>query len=213
MNETFKNLDESKQYRILNAALQEFAENGYAQASTNKIIKSAGIGKGMLFHYFNNKKDLYEYLIDYAINVMQYEYFILIDINESDFIERMKQIARIKADYLAKHPYVGYFIGTVLVNNKESMPAELEIRLEHLRKTGNEILYKNIDKTLFRDDVDVEKAFRLIRWAIEGYQNELIQQFKGKKLSHVDLQPYWDEFYEYMDVLKTSFYRGREDAK
>ncbi|AXF57509.1 TetR/AcrR family transcriptional regulator [Salicibibacter kimchii] len=213
MNEAFKNLDETKKNRIRNAALQAFAENGYEQASTNTIIKNAGIGKGMLFHYFNNKKDLYEYLIDYALNVIWYEYIVLIDMNESDFIKRLKDIAGIKAAYFDKYPNVNNFIGTVLFNDEEQLPEELKTRLANFREIGNELFYKNIDKNLFRDDVDVEKAFNLIRWAIEGYQNELIQQFKGTKIANVDLQPYWDEFYEYLDVLKTSFYKDREDVR
>lgn len=206
MNETFKNLDETKQKRILNAALKEFSENGYEQASTNKIIKIAGIGKGMLFYYFNNKKDLYEYLVDYALNVMFNEYLQLIDLEEPDFIERLKQIAQIKAAYLDNHPYVSNFIGTVFLSDEEELPEELQTRLVDLQKTGQSLLYKNIDKSLFRNDVDVEKSFKLIQWAFEGYQNELMQQFKDTKIASVDLKPYWDEFYEYLGVLKTTFY-------
>lgn len=207
MNQTFKNLNETKQKRILNAALREFAENGYDYASTNRIIKNAGIGKGMLFYYFNNKKDLYEYLADYALTTIYTEYLPLIDLDESDFIERLKQIAHIKGEYLYHHPNVINFIGTVLLNDEEAMSEELETRLADYQASGNALLYKNIDKSLFRDDIDVDKAFRLIRWAIDGYQNEMRQQFQGKKIAHVDLQPYWDEFYEYLDVLKTTFYK------
>lgn len=78
INQTFQNLDNIKQSRILNAALQEFAENGYEQASTNQIVKNAGIGKGILFYYFKTKKDLYQYLIDHAINNMTRNIFNLL---------------------------------------------------------------------------------------------------------------------------------------
>ncbi|MGK7378723.1 TetR/AcrR family transcriptional regulator [Planococcus sp. 1R117A] len=56
--EKFKNLENKKKQTILNAALQEFAENGYQQASTNRIVKNAGIGKGMLFYYLESKRQL-----------------------------------------------------------------------------------------------------------------------------------------------------------
>ncbi|QQK75333.1 TetR/AcrR family transcriptional regulator [Salicibibacter cibarius] len=207
MNQAFKNIDETKQKRILNAAMKEFAEKGYEQASTNKIIKDAGIGKGMLFHYFNNKKDLYEYLVDYAITVMHDEYLSLIDTNEVDFIERMKQIAQVKWKYIAQHPNVSNFIAMVYLSDEVLLPEELDTRLADLQKTGYALIYKNVDQNLLRHDVDVDKAFQLIRWAIEGYQNELMRQFQGETIAHIDLQPYWDEFYEYLDVLKTTFYK------
>ena len=40
---------------MINAALKIFAKNGYAHASTDDIVKEAGISKGLLFHYFINK--------------------------------------------------------------------------------------------------------------------------------------------------------------
>lgn len=134
------------------------------------------------------------------------EYLQLIDLEEPDFIERLKQIAQIKAAYLDNHPYVSNFIGTVFLSDEEELPEELQTRLVDLQKTGQSLLYKNIDKSLFRNDVDVEKSFKLIQWAFEGYQNELMQQFKDTKIASVDLKPYWDEFYEYLGVLKTTFY-------
>ncbi|QQK80080.1 TetR/AcrR family transcriptional regulator [Salicibibacter cibi] len=206
MNETFKNLEETKQKRILSAAMKEFADKGYEQASTNQIIKDAGIGKGTLFHYFNNKKDLYEYLVDYAITIMHDEYFSLIDTSESDFIERMKQIAQVKGNYIAEHPNVTNFIGMVYLNDEVTLPKELETRLADLKKTGYSLIYKNINQKMLRRDINTDKALKLIQWSIEGYQNELMRLFQGEKIAHIDLQPYWDEFYEYLDVLKTTFY-------
>ena len=58
-------LSEEKQQRILNAALKEFAQKGYKNASTNQIVKEADISKGLLFHYFKNKKQLFLFLYDY----------------------------------------------------------------------------------------------------------------------------------------------------
>nr|WP_316047273.1 helix-turn-helix domain-containing protein [Planococcus glaciei] len=40
--EKFINLDDKKKQKILDAALQEFAEHGYQQASTNRIVKKSG---------------------------------------------------------------------------------------------------------------------------------------------------------------------------
>lgn len=63
----FFSLEPDKRERIINAALNEFARNGYGKASTNEIIKEAGISKGSLFNYFNNKKELYLFLLGYEL--------------------------------------------------------------------------------------------------------------------------------------------------
>ena len=72
MTSKFLNLHKEKQQRILNAALNEFANKGFDRASTNEIVKSAGISKGLLFHYFNNKKDFSSFCLNIVYE--QYEH-------------------------------------------------------------------------------------------------------------------------------------------
>jgi AcrR family transcriptional regulator len=47
------------QQRILNAALLEFAREGFDGARVDEIARRARINKRMLYHYFGNKEDLY----------------------------------------------------------------------------------------------------------------------------------------------------------
>ncbi|HLR70954.1 MAG TPA: TetR/AcrR family transcriptional regulator, partial [Pseudogracilibacillus sp.] len=82
----------------------------------------------------------------------------------------------------------------------------LQKKYEKFYQLGYSLLYDNIDTSLFRSDVDVEKAFQLIQWAIDGYQNNLIHRLQGKNLSSYNFDPLWEEFFEYLNVLKTAFY-------
>ncbi|MFD1363581.1 TetR/AcrR family transcriptional regulator [Lentibacillus salinarum] len=190
----------------MDAALAEFAENGYDRASTNRMVKAAGIGKGMLFYYFESKKELYHYLIDHALGIVRDHYLSLIDKQETDFIERMKQATKVKMASFAESPNVFNFLGTFFLESVPDLPSHLQRQYEQLLVEGNAIMYENIDKTLFRGDVDVDKVFKLIQWAMDGYQNEVIGRLKDQKLSDVDFDPYWAEFYAYLDILKKSFY-------
>lgn len=45
--------------RILDSALAEFAEKGYGGSSVNTICAAQGISKGIVYHYFENKDELY----------------------------------------------------------------------------------------------------------------------------------------------------------
>ncbi|MDQ0340502.1 AcrR family transcriptional regulator [Caldalkalibacillus uzonensis] len=207
ITKTFSQLEPSKQQRIINAALAEFAEHGYEQASTNRIVREAGIGKGMLFYYFNSKKELYHYLVDYCLDYVVNEYLNLIDERESDFIERYKQAAQIKMKVYTENPHVFHFLGNIWLNQEVELPADLAKRLEEIRKLGYAKIYGHVDYTLFRDDVDADKVFHIIRWAMEGYEKDLLNRLKGQKLTAIDWDPYWDEFFEFLDVFKKVFYK------
>ncbi|OUM94309.1 MAG: TetR family transcriptional regulator [Thermobacillus sp. ZCTH02-B1] len=47
-----------KQARILRAAMEVFAEKGYAAASTSEIAQRAGVAEGTIFRHYKSKKDL-----------------------------------------------------------------------------------------------------------------------------------------------------------
>lgn len=54
----FATADASLKERILHAAREEFARNGYEGASLNRILLAAGLSKGAYYYYFDDKLDL-----------------------------------------------------------------------------------------------------------------------------------------------------------
>ena len=65
-NQTFFNLPEKKRKTITKIAIAEFASHDYDSASITKIVKQAKIAKGSFYQYFEDKKELYLYLVDLA---------------------------------------------------------------------------------------------------------------------------------------------------
>ena len=45
--------------RILDAALEEFSSRGYEGASLNTVCAEKGISKGIIYHHFKDKDELY----------------------------------------------------------------------------------------------------------------------------------------------------------
>jgi TetR/AcrR family transcriptional regulator len=67
---TTKNLDDrsSPEERILAAAAEEFAANGFFGARTQAIAAAAGVNKAMLHYYFRTKENLYGRVIVGALS-------------------------------------------------------------------------------------------------------------------------------------------------
>jgi AcrR family transcriptional regulator len=63
----FDNLDPERREAMLAAAADEFAERGYGGASLSRIIEAAGISKGSLYYYFNDKEDLFATTVKVAM--------------------------------------------------------------------------------------------------------------------------------------------------
>lgn len=67
---TFFKISKEKQYRIMEAASNEFMTVPYSQVSINKIIKNADIPRGSFYQYFEGKEDLFELLVHEHISQM-----------------------------------------------------------------------------------------------------------------------------------------------
>ena len=57
------NLPAEKQEKLLEAATREFSHRPFNEASINQIIKEAGIPRGSFYMYFQDKEDLFRYLL------------------------------------------------------------------------------------------------------------------------------------------------------
>jgi len=53
-----------KQEKILQAALQLFANEGYHATPTSKVAKAAGVSEGLIFRHFKNKEGLLQAILD-----------------------------------------------------------------------------------------------------------------------------------------------------
>jgi TetR/AcrR family transcriptional regulator len=53
----------SSEEKVITAAIEEFAENGYAGARVDAIAKRADINKAMIYYYFKSKEMLYERIL------------------------------------------------------------------------------------------------------------------------------------------------------
>jgi AcrR family transcriptional regulator len=72
--QTFFNLPEEKRETIFNAAVEEFAQYGLENASTNRIVKNSGIAKGSFYQYFEDKQDVFMHMLS-VIEQKEMEFF------------------------------------------------------------------------------------------------------------------------------------------
>lgn len=89
---TFFNLPDEKRQKFLEASIYEFALFDYNAASVSRIVKTVNIAKGSLYQYFENKADLYFYLID-TVSQKKLEYINRnLEPNPRDFYSLYKNI-------------------------------------------------------------------------------------------------------------------------
>ena len=201
MNEKFFEIKNEKQERILNAAIKVFALNGYRKASTDVIVTEAGISKGLLFHYFTNKLSLYEYIIDYSIKYMNFEFTTSISKYEKDFFKLQMMMEQAKIRVMKIYPYMQQFLASLKYETDAKAKAVIGENAYALESMFN-VIYKQADTSKFEEYVVVQKVVDMIRWMSDGYLREHLVE------GDTDVDVLVSEFSKYLKMLRAHFYRG-----
>jgi AcrR family transcriptional regulator len=206
-HENFIALKAEKRDMIINTALTEFAAKGYDLASTNEIVKKAGISKGALFHYFASKKDLFLFLCDYVFAEASREFYEQIGYCEGDLLNRYRRAAMLKGAVYQKYPPIFEFIKRLTAEKSDDIAGELKAKLEKMVSYGYECLLGNLDVALFRDDVPADKLRDLIVWALENYGARSMELVGGQSIEEIDVEALNADFEQYLLVLRKCFYK------
>jgi AcrR family transcriptional regulator len=203
-------MEPEKRDRIINAAMREFSK-GFKNASTDEIVKEAGISKGLLFHYFGSKEKLYEFIILDSIDLMTSNYFDLINFEQTDILDRIWQMSLLKMDLSRKYPLLFDFATAAYVNERDNPSSKFSETFKEIQSKVAVNAFKNIDCTVFKDGIDPEKAINIIWWSLMGYANSVVPNGSdGKNITDYkfEYERYLSEIQEYFDIFKNIFYKG-----
>ena len=171
MNEKFFDLKREKQDRMINAGLKVFAKYGYRHATTDDIVKEAGISKGLLFHYFTNKVGVYVFLMDYSVRFLLLELSRTVKKDTDDFFELYKQIENGKLQILKNYPYMQAFLDKAFeevcieaLEECEEQKAAYESKLEEY--------YLQVSACEFKNGITFKQMREMFKYIIKGITAE-----------------------------------------
>lgn len=73
----FEAIRKESRQKILDAALEVFAKQGYHSSTVEAIAKTAGISKGLMYNYFKSKEDVLQELMIGMMEALMCEYMPL----------------------------------------------------------------------------------------------------------------------------------------
>lgn len=199
MNGKFFDLPKEKQDRFINAALKLFAENGYKRASTDDIVKEAGISKGLLFHYFGSKQGLYEFVYEYSVKYIKMEYEHGITSPTTDFFELQRQILLAQRDLMKSYPYMNVFVSRAFRETEQSIMDAVSSSMDEYSAFLSGI-YQKAELKYFKKDVNPSQVLKMCIFISDGI---LAEQFRDEK---IDADKFFSENEAYLHLLKQNFY-------
>lgn len=178
---TFLNLPEEKQKKIIEASYKEFERVPIEQVSIKNIVETAEIARGSFYQYFEDKDDLFEYVMNLKVGNMEKNIKKIIEEENGNIINVFISLY----DHLIK-------VGKLRKNNKffrqifgniRTSDNFMLIRKETMNEKLNQSLYELYEKNKEVLNIKNEQEYKLIIEILSSItRRRLVASLKYKNL-------------------------------
>jgi len=197
--DTFFNLPEDKRSLICDVALDEFVEYPFDQASVNRIVANSGIAKGSFYQYFDDKKDLFFYLMG-MITEEKINYLspIIRNPDEHDIFTVIRELFLSGIQFAYEHPRYAAIGNKLLANKEATVYRELKVnRLPFSYAIFEPLIEEAVARGEVRADIDVQ----MLKYLITS-MNVVIVEYCSEFYPQAIYESMIETADAFMDILK-----------
>lgn len=184
----FFTLSKEKQNRIIESAIIEFSKEKFYEASINQIIKTADISRGSFYQYFEDKEDLFFYILGSIIET-QGTAFIqrMIQSKPMEVFSVYRELLIFNLSMLSGEKYMGFFKNLYL-----SMNYHLQEKMMLIFKEKRSKLLSNGPLGLKKGLGYEEEYFKELINIMEIINRDLLSMKIAKNLSDSEILEIFD---------------------
>lgn len=199
--ETYFNLPVEKKSLILDAAIAEFEQHHYDQASINRIVESAGIPKGSFYQYFSGKKDIYRYLLSLIVDAkMQYLTPVMQNPFEHPIYDVLRDMYASGLRFAKDHPHYMRIGNRFIQDKTHHIYKEVTEDNQRTAESVYEMLLQRaVERGEIRRDVDVSYTAHLLF----SLSNNLVEYN-----ADLDQEDWLDRMFESLEKLLDVLFNG-----
>lgn len=161
--------------KIREAALEEFGANGYAGGTINNICKR-GINKGLIYHNFKDKDDLYLACLESSCSKL------VVLIEENGCISDQLQYMNIRMRFFKEYPNEAHIFFEAILQPQEKLRDRIQKILQPFEEINEKIYRSVVSGITLRDGITEEDAiayFRQMQRMFNGYFSNSAYRYRA----------------------------------
>ena len=178
---------QNRRTKIIRTATSSFAKVGFYETDMEEIAKTAGVGKGTLYRYFQNKEALYLQCVEDTFR--KFFDYILVRTKETNSAESfIKELIRAMINFFRENREIFDLIIRSSTSHFESSVAKLdEVKMIYYRdfreKLNNAALRKKMNTDILIMAVETSVTYLIYRklnkneFSFESIENDLTKLF------------------------------------
>ena len=186
--------------RIMAAAMEEFGTKSYDSASLTTLCNEKQISKGLVYHNFKNKDELYLKCVEECFREMT-AYFKSREYKAETAQESIHMIFRARQQFFKENPYCcNLFFNTVL-----QTPKHLQNEIHRLRQEYDEFYVNYFRKLLqqiqLRDGITIEAAMEYFMVFLEMFNGYFQNKSREKDDIHALMEDHEVNMSKILDIM------------
>lgn len=182
-SQTFYNLPEAKKKRIIAGAMKEFSAKSLNEASISSIVKNAEISRGSFYQYFEDKKDLYFFLIGKFRHNYRRLMLKSFKENDGDFFVGYREFGKKYIKHIRESEKFGFFENMYLHMNYQinqeagaNMVYNQAQQKQQRKKARGERIVDVVDRTQLHVDTD-EEIIDILKYILNLLNDTIMEGF------------------------------------
>lgn len=183
-----------KKDQIIGAAIREFSKKGFAKTTISDIAAAAGIGKGTVYEYFDNKEEIINHSFRFFVRALELDFEEIL-ISDIPAIEKLKRILNSLSGFInsdsQEYLELMFDFWSEGIKEKDSrgmLFQEMNKFYQAYREIFADIIIEGMGQGSIRKNINPRSAASMIVGAVDGL---MVQWILDK------------ENFDFPDVVKT----------
>ncbi len=197
-----KNL-QSKQ-KIIKNAVQEFAERGYGLSSVNAICSTGNISKGVMYHHFKDKDEIYLTCIRECFDALS-SYLRMHLEKEND--DKLQAYFDARYVFFEQNPMYQRLFCDAVISPPQHLAAKIGVIKEDFDALNLSVLTELLSEVHLRKDVTMQQAIEVFRL----FQDFINARYKMMPYDEFDIREHEEICSRSLNILLYGVIERREE--
>lgn len=211
--ETFFNLSEEKQENVMRTAIREFSEYGFEKGNIGNIAKNAGVAKGSMYQYFENKHELFIYAVKWATETLlnKYQKQLLPESKEINIFDYLYETSKATMKQMMDERDLVIFVQDVFLGkHKGVMDESVEYMVNLSEKYTLQLIRHGKENGYIRTDIDDKYLCIFITAVSLKFKEHMMSSARalGEDIIDEPFETYENEIKVLIELLKNGMMGG-----
>ena len=195
--------------RILAAAFNEFATHRFETASTNQIAKEAKVAKGLLFHYFKSKEELFLTVFARTAASMSETFWTLLQGTPKDLFEKLRHWSVLRLKMVQRDPKLYHFMSMALTDCPPQIKPKIMLMLEPIQTRAWGELMRDVDTSKLRSGVTMQQAIEVLMIFSAGLEQRMSAVMAATPDHGLSmLEALTKQVHDYLELIRDGLYQA-----